>query len=62
MEEVQFVASLPEIQSAVSIGGGGARVKLDIPESDLAGAIKLAAYGQGKLLRVTVEIEAGGGS
>lgn len=57
--EINFVASLPEIQSAVSMGSGSTRVKLDIPESEMAEAIKLAAYGQGKLLRVSVEIEEG---
>lgn len=55
--EIRFAASLPEIQSAVSFGGPSARVKLDIPETDIAEAIKLAAYGRGKVLRVTVEVE-----
>jgi hypothetical protein len=57
--EISFAASLPEIQSAISFGGPAARVKLDIPETDIAEAIKLAAYGRGKVLRVTVEVEGG---
>lgn len=49
------MASLPDIQSAVSIGGDGARVKIDVPESDIAEVIKLAAYGRGKVLTVTIK-------
>lgn len=59
MEEIGFSAYLPEIQSAISIGGDGARLKIDVPESEIAAVVKLAAYGRGKRLRVTVEIEDG---
>jgi hypothetical protein len=59
MEEVTFSASFPEIQSAISIGGGGGRIKLDIPETEIAALVKLAAYGRGKNLAVTVRIEDG---
>jgi len=39
---ISFNASLPDIQSAISVGGDGAtRVKLDIPSSDIAEAVKL---------------------
>jgi len=39
---ITFNASLPDIQSAISIGGDGAtRIKLDIPSSDLPEAVKL---------------------
>lgn len=54
MEEIKFSASLPEIQSAISIGGDGARLKIDVPESEIAAIIKLAAYGRGKVLMVTI--------
>lgn len=57
MEEIKFSAFLPEIQSAVSIGGDASRVKLDIPETDISQVVKLAAYGRSKRLRVTVEID-----
>lgn len=57
MEEIMFVASLPEIQSAISIGGDGGRIKLDIPETEIAALVKLAAYGRGKVLRVTIKGE-----
>ena len=55
--KIEFCGYLPEIQSAVSIGRDSSRIKLDVPETDIAAAIRLAAYGRGKRLRVTIEIE-----
>lgn len=53
--EIEFIASLPDIQSAISIGGDGAtRVKLDIPESELAEAVKLVML-KGQAFRVKIE-------
>ena len=53
--DIEFIASLPDIQSAISIGGDGAtRVKFDIPESDLAGAVKLVML-KGKAFKVKIE-------
>ena len=60
MEDIQFVASLPEIQSAISIGGDGGRIKLDIPESEIAALVKLAAYGRGRVLQITIKAEGEG--
>ena len=57
MQEITFKATLPPIQSAVSIGQDGARLKLDIPESEKAEYHKLAAYGFGRVLTVTVRVE-----
>lgn len=57
MEKIEFTAALPEIQSAVSVGGDGARIKLDVSESDIAAIMRLAAFGRGKLLRVSMEYE-----
>ena len=49
-----FLASIAPLQSAITIASdGGARVKVDIAESELD-ASALAAL-RGKLLRVTVE-------
>ncbi len=48
-----FYASLPDIQSAISVGGDGARVKLDVPETDMPAMWQLAQM-RGKLLRVSV--------
>jgi hypothetical protein len=53
---IQFTAALPPIQSAISVGGDGARIKLDIPETDLAQALKLVML-KGKAFRVTIEAD-----
>lgn len=45
IEKITFTASFPEIQSAIKIdGSGGMRITLDIPESEMAEAIKLTLY------------------
>lgn len=57
VDTVVFLATLPSIQSAISISGNGdgARVKLDIPQEDIAQAVRMTAF-QGQLLKVTVEV------
>jgi hypothetical protein len=54
-EKVSFLASFPAIQSAIKItgDGGGMRITLDIPESEMAEAVKLMLYRQ-VALNVTV--------
>ncbi|GAV24794.1 hypothetical protein ciss_07270 [Carboxydothermus islandicus] len=56
MEKISFIASLPPIQSAVSVSGNGdgARVKLDVPGSEMSEVLKLLLL-TGKTFRVTVE-------
>jgi hypothetical protein len=54
---VEFSASMPEIQSALKIGGGSARVQFDIPELHLDAALWLGKNAQGRVLKVTVEVE-----
>uniref|UniRef100_A0A6M3KA84 Uncharacterized protein n=1 Tax=viral metagenome TaxID=1070528 RepID=A0A6M3KA84_9ZZZZ len=55
MIKIDFIASLPDIQSAINISGNGAvRVKLDIPESEIADAIKLVML-KGKAFKVNIE-------
>ncbi len=52
---VAFLCSLPLIQSAIRIAGdGGARVLIDIPESELPAIVRLVLL-RGQLLRVTIE-------
>ncbi len=51
---VEFTASLPAIQSALSVGGDGARLKLDIPESDLPQVLQLVLL-KGQAFRVTID-------
>ena len=58
MDPITFRASLPQIQSAIKIGGDGLRFQLDVPESDKAAAIALAAL-TGCELRVTIELAEG---
>jgi len=54
---IVLLASLPPVQSAITISGdGGARIKLDVPESEMDAVMRLAAL-RGELLRVTVEVE-----
>jgi hypothetical protein len=51
----QFVASVPQIQSAFAVGGdGSARLKLDVPASEIAEVVKMMAFGRDKALRITV--------
>lgn len=53
-----FAASLPPIQSAITLDGlgDGARIKLDLPRSESGAAILLQQRGAGKLLKVTIEV------
>lgn len=57
--KIHFYATLPDIQSAISLPGypdSGARIKLDLPATDVGAAVLLQQRGAGKLLRVTVEV------
>ena len=54
--KIEFIASLPPIQSAINIDGqgDGARIKLDIPASEMISIIKLQAM-TGRVFKVTIE-------
>ena len=53
--KLEFIASLPDIMTAISISGEGAtRVKFDIPESEIANAVKLVML-KGQAFRVSIE-------
>jgi len=56
MEKIQFIASLPDILSAINIAGqdGNSRIKLDIPASDIGAVVKLIEL-KGKAFKVTIE-------
>lgn len=56
-DSVSFVASFPPILTAIkrSGDGGGMRIQLDIPESEMANAALLLAWTRQRL-RVTIEI------
>lgn len=51
-----FTASLPPIQSAILLDGidGAARIKLDIPSTELRSIIKLQIL-TGQIFKVTIE-------
>ena len=51
---ITFIASLPAVQSAIKIGQDGARVQLDVPESELANMLHLVNC-RNKALKVTIE-------
>jgi hypothetical protein len=52
---VSFLASFPNIQTAIRVAGdGGARILLDIPEDELPAIARLLLM-RGQVLRVTVE-------
>ena len=55
-EVISFLASLPPIQSAMSVSGDhqGMRIKIDVPECDVPNAVRLMLLA-GKLFRVTIE-------
>ena len=55
---VSFYASMPDIQSWLTVHGNGegARIKLDAPASELAEVLKMTLMA-GQLLRVTIEAE-----
>ena len=56
MEKICFLSSLPDIQSAINISGAGngVRLKLDVPETEIAEVIKLTLL-RGKAFKVTIE-------
>ena len=58
MATFQFLASLPAIQSAIKISGdgNGARIQIDIPESEKAAAFNLSML-SGMVFRVTVDTD-----
>lgn len=57
LEPISFLASLPPIQSAMSVSGNhnGMRMKIDIPETEVPIAIKAMLFAE-KLIRVTIEV------
>ena len=56
INKIQFVASLPPIQSAINIDGqgNGARIKLDIAASEMLQVIQLQTM-IGSAFKVTIE-------
>ena len=61
MKEIKFSAYLPAIQSAIKRGPDGARIQLEVPQTENEASIELERFGFDKVLKVTVEIEDGSG-
>jgi hypothetical protein len=55
---IEFNASLPPIQSAINLDGNGdgARIKLDIPRSEIEAVLKLQGL-TGQVFRVVISDE-----
>ena len=56
INKIEFIASLPPIMSAISVDGlgNGARIKLDIPASEMLQVVQLQTF-VGKLFKITIE-------
>ena len=55
-EVIEFLASFPPIQSAIKIDGqGGARIQLDIPETEMGNFIRAMMW-RGKRLIVSLTL------
>jgi hypothetical protein len=53
---VTFLASFPDIQGQLKIGRDGCRIALDVPESELAAALRLVLW-RDRVLKITVKPE-----
>ncbi len=52
-----MTATIPPCARAVDFhGDGGARIQLDVPDSDKPAALQIAAFFLQKALRVTIEV------
>lgn len=55
-QPLTFLASIASLQSAITVASdGGARIKIDIPESELPAIVRLMLM-RGKALRITIEV------
>ena len=54
---IKFIASLPPIQSAIQVSGlgDGARIKLDVPQSEILAILKLQTLSN-RCFKVIIEI------
>ena len=56
INKIEFIASLPPIMSAISVDGigNGARIKLDIPASEMLQVVQLQTF-VGRVFKITIE-------
>ena len=54
---IAFIASLAPLQSAITLDGqgDGARIKLDVPATDVGAVLLLQRFFTGTAFRVTIE-------
>jgi hypothetical protein len=56
VDKLTFLASIAPLQSAITIASdGGARVKFDIPESEMPAIVRLMLF-RGRIVKVTLEV------
>jgi hypothetical protein len=56
--QIKFQAIIAATSSAFKVGDEGAsRLSLDIPVTEMASILRLIAFGRGKELSITVDIE-----
>jgi hypothetical protein len=55
-EPIQFVATIPDIQSAIQMGQYGARIKLDIDETGVEEFLKLRKLSRNKLIQIVAVV------
>lgn len=56
-DAVEFICSYPPIQSAIKLDGqGGARIQLDIPESEVPNWLRSMAW-RGKRMKARLEVD-----
>jgi hypothetical protein len=53
IEPVTFLAAFPDVQGQLKIGRDGLRLVWEVPESEIAAALRLVLW-RDKVLRVTV--------
>jgi hypothetical protein len=54
-EAVTFLAAFPSILAAIKVGTDGMRITLDVPESEMAQAVRLLTM-RDAVLKVTIEV------
>jgi hypothetical protein len=54
MEDIRFIASLPQTASVIKVdGNGGCKVTLEVPDSDIAQALLMTML-RGQVFEVTI--------
>jgi len=56
-EQVTFLASFPDVLAQFKVGKDGMRIQIEVPESELAQALKLVLW-RDRVLRIQVTPEA----